>query len=722
MNRKFRHLRTRLLAFMLAVVVLMTASMLFVVQIRMQEHVRRDLAEALANESVTLEQMDLMRGRETQQTARLLAEQPLLKALMTTHHPATIQDGSEAILRTSDADLLLLQANDGEVLALHSKSDDVPLSTVKRLLESSSGRADWWYAGGHLFQVGFAEITAGAAEDSNSLGRIAVGRELSPEVLQKNAVFANSKFVFMRGGKVLRGTLESELGAEFETRLKAAQPGSEPFEMRLRGEHYLAHSVQLSGDHAVTLYFLRSYDQATGFVRTLNRLLLLLGAIAVLAGATTIFVLARQITSPLERLADSAHRIQAGDFSFELKPDGNDEVAQLTVAFDQMRTSILQSREGMVRAARLEAVGKLAGGVAHDFNNLVMIIRGYSDLLLDSATGKSRSHIEEIKRAGDRASALTRQLLAFSRRQVLQPQVLDPNATIANMVKMLRILIGEDIELVTNLSEKSGTVQVDPGQLEQVIMNLAVNARDAMPAGGKLIIETQRCELDEEYAARYSEVTPGAYVRIAVTDTGIGMPRETLDHIFEPFFTTKEPGKGTGLGLATVYGIVKQSRGHISVYSELNIGTTFKVYLPAVDKSVITLPKTIESAPRGDATVLLVEDEPALRVLTAESLKRLGYKVLQAGNGLEAIAIADQHPEKIDIVITDIVMPRMGGPEFVEKLKQKRGDVSVIYMSGYTESAMLEQVQNWEGSHLLQKPFSTEALARRMVEVLPLKA
>jgi CheY-like chemotaxis protein len=313
-------------------------------------------------------------------------------------------------------------------------------------------------------------------------------------------------------------------------------------------------------------------------------------------------------------------------------------------------------------------------------------------------------------------------LLAFSRRQVLQPQVLDPNATIANMVKMLRILIGEDIELVTNLSEKSGTVQVDPGQLEQVIMNLAVNARDAMPAGGKLIIETQRCELDEEYAARYSEVTPGAYVRIAVTDTGIGMPRETLDHIFEPFFTTKEPGKGTGLGLATVYGIVKQSRGHISVYSELNIGTTFKVYLPAVDKSVITLPKTIESAPRGDATVLLVEDEPALRVLTAESLKRLGYKVLQAGNGLEAIAIADQHPEKIDIVITDIVMPRMGGPEFVEKLKQKRGDVSVIYMSGYTESAMLEQVQNWEGSHLLQKPFSTEALARRMVEVLPLKA
>ena len=225
-----------------------------------------------------------------------------------------------------------------------------------------------------------------------------------------------------------------------------------------------------------------------------------------------------------------------------------------------MRQSLQQSRENMLRSARLEAVGRLAGGVAHDFNNLVMIIKGYSDLLLDTATPEARGHIEEIKKAGERASALTRQLLAFSRKQVLEPQVLDPNQTVLGMVKMLRILIGEDIELVTNLSDQVGRIQADPGQLEQVVMNLAVNARDAMPDGGKLIIETNARDLDEDYSVSHSEVTPGSFVLMAVTDTGCGMSKETLAHIFEPFFTTKAVNKGTGLGLATVYGIVKQSR------------------------------------------------------------------------------------------------------------------------------------------------------------------
>jgi two-component system cell cycle sensor histidine kinase/response regulator CckA len=261
-------------------------------------------------------------------------------------------------------------------------------------------------------------------------------------------------------------------------------------------------------------------------------------------------------------------------------------------------------------------------------------------------------------------------------------------------------------------------VQADPGQLEQVVMNLAVNARDAMPTGGKLIIQTQAAHLDEAYASTHSGVSPGPYVLIAVTDAGCGMSREILEHIFEPFFTTKEPGKGTGLGLATVYGIVEQSRGHIAVTSEPGAGTTFKVYLPSLDKS-LGLPalRQAGAAPKGSATILLVEDEFSLRELAAEFLKKLGYTVLQAANGLEALALVDQHSGNIDIVVTDVVMPQMGGPELVEKLRQKRQGFAVIFMSGYTDAA-LENAQVASGAVLLSKPFSTDVLATRISEVL----
>jgi two-component system cell cycle sensor histidine kinase/response regulator CckA len=347
-----------------------------------------------------------------------------------------------------------------------------------------------------------------------------------------------------------------------------------------------------------------------------------------------------------------------------------------------------------------------------------MIINGYSDLLLDTATPEARGHIEEIKNAGERASSLTRQLLAFSRKQVLEPQVLDPNQTVRNMVKMLRILIGEDIELVTKLSDEVGRIQADPGQLEQVVMNLAVNARDAMPEGGKLFVETKPCDLDEQYAASHSEVAPGSFVRIAVTDTGCGLSEKTLAHIFEPFFTTKTAGKGTGLGLATVYGIVKQSGGHISVYSEMGRGTTFKVYLPALDRSLpVATPPPPTVAPPGNGTILLVEDEPALRALAVESLRRLGYTVLSAGNGIEALAAAEQYSGGVDMVVTDIVMPRMGGPELVERLRQKQDGFGVIFMSGYTEAAALENASITRDASLLNKPFSSELLARKVSEV-----
>jgi signal transduction histidine kinase/ActR/RegA family two-component response regulator len=704
---------------MVAVVFLLTAAVLTLVQARMRVHVREDLVSTLRAEAALYIQIEQARSEQARQSATLIADQPTLKALMSTNDRLTVEDGSESLLQTSHADLLVLENPSGDVLGFQSKSDDVPVSSVKHLMQNSTGDQDWWYAGGHLYHVSFAPIVAGGRNDQRGLGRLALARELSPRSIIDTGAFGKSAFIFEGQGPVILSSLPPMAWGDFSTAVSKAEhaPGSIQ-EINIAGERYLTSFVELPGDHPLRLYSLQSFDQATIFLSSLNRVLLLLGALAVLAGALIAFILSKQITRPLERLVLGARKLQKGDFAFQISAIGSDEVADLTIAFDDMRKSLLQSREGLLRSARLEAVGRLAGGVAHDFNNLVMIIKGYSDLLLDNATPQAKPYIEEIKNAGERASGLTRQLLAFSRQQVLEPQVLDPNQAVRNMVKMLRVLIGEDIELVTNLSDQIGRVQADPGQLEQVIMNLAVNGRDAMPNGGKLIIETQLCYLDESYAATHSDVSPQSYVLIAVTDTGCGMPKETLEHIFEPFFTTKEPGKGTGLGLATVYGIVKQSHAHITVYSEPGLGSTFKLYFPSLSKSIaLSTARPLATAPRGEGTILLVEDEVPLRVLGAESLKRLGYSVLQAGNGLEALAVADQHPGKIDIVVTDVVMPRMGGPELVDKLRHKREGFAVIFMSGYTDAAALENGRIGSGAILLSKPFSTELLARKISEV-----
>ena len=704
---------------MLAVVFLLTAAVLILVQARMRRHVREDLVSTLKTQSNIFAEFEKLRREKTEQTAALIANQSSLKALMSTNDRATVDDGSAGILETSHADLLLLEGPSGDLLAFHSKSDDVPVSAIKRQMQNSTGDADWWFVGGRLYDVSFRQITAGAAEHSRVLGRMALGREVSRHSVLAGGALGKSGFVFERGGAVMLSSLPAGAWSEFEASLPQSPiKAADIREVDLEGERYLGNFVELSGDHPVHLFCLQSFDQATSFLKSLNRVLVILGAVAVMMGAGLAFILSRQITRPLETLAAGTRQMEKGDFEFQIPVQGTDEVADLARAFEEMRTTLRQSREGLLRAARLEAVGRLAGGIAHDFNNLVMIIKGYSDLLMESATPENRPYLDEIKSAGERASGLTRQLLAFSRKQVLEPQILDPSQAVRNMVKMLRVLIGEDVELVTNFSEHAARVKADPGQLEQVVMNLAVNARDAMPGGGKIVIETQSCYLDASYSANNAEVVAGNYVLIAVTDTGCGMDKETLSHIFEPFFTTKELGKGTGLGLATVYGIVKQSHGHVSVYSEPGVGTTFKIYLPAVQTAVqekAVLPAAL--APKGDGTILLVEDEPPLRALAAESLKRLGYTVLQASNGAEALSMIEQHTGKLDLVITDIVMPRMGGPELVEKLKQKRQDFKVIFMSGYTEAAALENANIGTNAMLLNKPFSNELLARRVQEV-----
>jgi nitrogen-specific signal transduction histidine kinase/ActR/RegA family two-component response regulator len=374
------------------------------------------------------------------------------------------------------------------------------------------------------------------------------------------------------------------------------------------------------------------------------------------------------------------------------------------------------------RAQKMEAVGQLAGGVAHDFNNLLMVIQGYSEVMLARLDPAEplRKNAEEIQKATERAASLTRQLLAFSRMQVLRPKILDLNAVLAEMGKMLPRLIREDIELRIVPGASLGSVKADQSQIEQVILNLLVNARDAMPRGGKLTIETASAELNDEYARGHTGVRPGKYAMLAVSDTGVGMDSETQAHIFEPFFTTKELGKGTGLGLATVYGIVKQSSGWIWVYSEVGKGTTFKIYLPQVDERVQPpeSSKTRSLAPGGTETILVVEDQDSIRELTREFLKGSGYTMLEARDGSEALQLAERYKGVIDLLVTDVVMPKMGGRELAHRLSAVRPLIKVLYMSGYAENSAAEPDILDQNSVWLQKPFPLDSLLHKVREVL----
>jgi two-component system, cell cycle sensor histidine kinase and response regulator CckA len=384
--------------------------------------------------------------------------------------------------------------------------------------------------------------------------------------------------------------------------------------------------------------------------------------------------------------------------------------------------ALLASEEQLRQSQKLEAVGQLAGGVAHDFNNLLTVINGYCDLLLRGFERGSppRLKVEEIRKAGERAASLTRQLLAFSRKQVLQPKLLKLNSIVSDIDKMLRRLIGEDIDLLTVLEPSLGHIKADPGQVEQVILNLAVNARDAMPQGGKLTIETSNVHLDEEYARKHTSIRPGHFVMLAVSDNGTGMDATTQAHLFEPFFTTKPQGKGTGLGLSTVYGIVKQSDGNIWVYSERGLGTTFKVYLPRVDEvaKVETASGPLGELPRGRETVLLTEDEEPVRRLTRVILEMNGYQVLEAASGDEALILYEAHTGEVDLILTDVVMPRMSGRELAQQLEILSPGIKVLYLSGYTDDAIVRHGLLDQKMAFLQKPFTPDGLLRKVRAVL----
>jgi two-component system cell cycle sensor histidine kinase/response regulator CckA len=380
-----------------------------------------------------------------------------------------------------------------------------------------------------------------------------------------------------------------------------------------------------------------------------------------------------------------------------------------------------QLEEQLRQAQKMDAVGRLAGGVAHDFNNLLMVINGYTEVLLEQLEKDSAMHnkVQSIQQAADRAATLTRQLLAFSRKQLLELKVVDVNTVVGDMERLLRPLIGENIELVTRLSTQTGRTRADAGQLEQVIMNLVVNAKDSMPEGGKLTLQTADVAVGQNYS-HHRFIQPGRYAVISVADTGHGMDKETQSRIFEPFFTTKEKGKGTGLGLSTVYGIVKQSGGYVFAQSEVGAGTIFYVYLPRVEDSAEELSpvKAPQKEVGGCETVLLVEDEESVRELVRVTLASRGYKVLEAENGECGLRIADDFKERIDILITDVVMPGMGGRELAKRLVSLRPGINVLYLSGYTEDAVVTQGTLGPGTAFLQKPFTLQNLAKKVREVL----
>jgi PAS domain S-box-containing protein len=434
-----------------------------------------------------------------------------------------------------------------------------------------------------------------------------------------------------------------------------------------------------------------------------------------------------EVFAQLRRVLDQ--RVSTSMLNAFTYPDGSSRTFELRIEPCEVGVVVLsidvtdsRKLESQLRhAQKMEAIGRLAGSVAHDFNNLLSVILSYSKmLLLDlNALDPIREDIEAIRAAGERAAELATQLLAFGRRQVLAPRILDLSEAVRGAEHMLRRLLGEDIELVTICDRDAAKVKVDSGQLDQVIMNLAINARDAMPGGGKLTLETRNVALDDSYVAEHLDARTGPHVMLAVSDTGIGMDRETQARIFEPFFTTKEPGKGTGLGLSTTFGIVKQSGGSIFVYSEPGEGSVFKVYFPRATAS--ETPARRPSTPtslRGTETILLVEDQDDVRKVAREILRRYGYHVLEARNAGEALLTCERHPRNIHLLLTDVVMPQMSGPELAERLAKLRPTMKVLFMSGYAEGAAVYHGILDSGLAYLQKPIVPETLALRVREVL----
>ena len=719
-------LRTKLLLSFVFLTAALTCATLLVVRRNAQAQVQHQIEQDARNDTLTFQVVQHQQQMALSRKADLLAS----LAMMRNGDATTIKDASEDPWQSDDCNLFVLADKSGKIVALHSTGPIFSRAAAQDMVSRSIHRGEtsgWWFSGASLYQVVLQPFYDGTPRKNNLMGVVVVGRMIDARAANDLGRITSSDVVFRYGGEVAVSTLpalkEAEVGSQFHGPLTSAR-------VYLGGEPYYSSAVELTPglQPAAELIVLKSYKEAAAYLQRLNHQLVALGLVAILAGGALIFVISDTVSRPLGSLLEAVQTVERGDFTQTLEADGSDELSELTRAFDGMRSSLHRNEaqraqlEGQLRQAqKMEALGRLAGGVAHDFNNLLTVIRGHSELLLDRLRPGDLlySNSQQILKTADRAASLTRQMLAFSRMQVLQPKVLDMNELIAEMGKLLRRLVREDIEFSLRLGDSLGRVKADPGQLEQVLLNLTVNASDAMPVGGTLTIETQNTIVDKEYARTSPSVEPGAYVVVSVSDTGQGMDAATKARIFEPFFTTKEPGRGTGLGLATVYGVVKQSGGFIWVESHPGRGTRFEIYLPRTNE-LMESPQTARETNGCNGrpkTVLVVEDESEVRELASEFLRTAGYDVLTAQDGTEALETAERLGGSIQVVLTDVVMPKMRGPALAKQLKALLPRVKIVYMTGYLE-------QNGSGAEFLQdafflqKPFSRESMVRKIGEAL----
>lgn len=696
--------------------------------------VRRQIAQDARNALLTIEAVQHQHEMMLSHKAMLLGTLAYIK----NGDAATIQEASDDPWQSGDCDLFALADRKGRIVALHTTRSSLSIANAQKLFQRSprdDSGAVWWFGDGHLFQVVLQTYYEDEPRHSRIRGTVVVGRELDSRGARDLGHISSSHVIIRSGSYIVMSTLslaeDQELVSQLGNRLIRD-------ESEIGNELFFATSAPLASgsEPALSLTVLKSYNEATASLKRLNHVLFGLGLAAVLAGGLLVFVISDRSTRPLTRLAEGVRALEQGDFTYPLQPDGGDEIAEVTRAFQDMRGTLQknevqrqqheaqrQQLEGQLRQAqKMDAMGRLAGGVAHDFNNLLTVIKGNSTLLVERLQSDDRllGCTRQIESAADRAASLTRQLLAFCRMQVLQPKILDLNVLVSEMCKLLRRLIREDISFTFHAGQSLGRVKADPGQIEQVIMNLVVNAGDAMPTGGSLTIETHNVTVDEQRVITRPPIRPGEYVLLSVTDIGQGMDAETKARIFEPFFTTKERGKGTGLGLATVYGIIKQSGGCVWVESEPGSGARFEVYLPRVNEDVedpATAEETEATPARRRKTVLVVEDEDGVRELASAFLQSAGYTVLTARDGTEALSIAERSEDPVHLLLTDVVMPKMRGPELAKRLKDRRNSLSIIYMSGYLEYNRGNEDFLEEG-FFLQKPFSRDGLVHKVGEAL----
>jgi signal transduction histidine kinase len=718
-------LRTKFLLSMVLVIASLTGVALLIVSQTVQQRARQELATSAKNSLVVFEILQHQRRVVMSRKADLLAT----SAYLSDNDAIAFTDSTENPLDTSNSDLMVLANSSGKILAMHSAHSRLSPASVEGLLQSSLARnrsSDWWFNDGHLYQVEFQPIGVDRTLKRSESATVVVGQELDDRGLRDLSRILSSEVAIRYKGCTLASTLDPFREMQLSRQLQA---NKQQDEVHLGTERFFFSSVGLTPDSpdGASIMVLRSDADTMAFLQRLNKLILRVGLIAVLSGALLTFLISHTITTPLGRLVRGVHALEQGQFDYQLEIAGGGEVAEVTLAFDRMRRTMKKNEsdrhaleEQLRQSQKMEALGQLAGGVAHDFNNLLTIINGHGELLLDwlKASEPAYKSCQQIHKAADRATGLTRQLLAFSRRQVLQPKVLDLNVLVAEMDKLLARLIREDVEYVFVRGAELGSVKADPGQIEQVLLNLTVNACDAMPQGGKLTIETCNVTVDEKYAQTRQGLQPGSFILLSATDTGHGIDADTKIRIFEPFFTTKEVGKGTGLGLATVYGIVKQSGGYICVESTPGKGSCFEVYLPKVaEKSGLAAgsERIAPSRVPGGPTILVVEDDVAVRELASKFLDTAGYNVLAARDGVEALQMVKRCGEPISGLLTDVVMPRMRGTELAARLSNVLPEMKVIFMTGYLETSD-ETSALLEGGMFLQKPFTRETLLGKVNE------